>query len=114
MAFEELKEDLAEAEVSAKSYLEHSEEYLELKVFKVFMGSVTAMAQLALVASLVLIALFMISFAVSHILNGVLESTYVGFIIVASFYVLLAVIFYIFRDKLNRPLLRKFSKHYFD
>ena len=114
MAFEELKEDLAEAEVSAKSYIEHSEEYIELKVFKILMGSVTAVVKIALVAALVLIALFMVSFGVSLGLNAVLESTYVGFIIVGSFYALMAIVFYIFRDKLNRPLLRKFSKYYFD
>ena len=52
MAFEELKMDLKEADADLRSYLEHSEEHLKLKVFKVFMVSVTSAAQALLIGAI--------------------------------------------------------------
>ena len=114
MALEELKEDLTKAEADVRSYFDHSEKYLELKVFKVYMGSVTSTAQILLIGAIVLLALFVISIGVSLALNEVLDSFYLGFLITGGFYGLVAVLLYFLREKFNKPLLRKFSKHYFD
>ncbi|TLP81727.1 hypothetical protein [Maribacter sp. ACAM166] len=114
MAFEELKQDLTEAEVDVRSYLENSAEYLKLKVFKVLMGLVTTMAQGFLIAAIVILALFIPSLGVSLALNELLGSLYLGFIITGAFYILITIICFVFRDSLNKSLLRKFSKLYFD
>ncbi len=114
MAFDELKQNLAEAEVSVRSYLEHSEEYLQLKVFKVLMAWVTTMSQMVLIGTIAVLALFMVSLGISLALNEALDSFYLGFIITGAFYMFVAVLCYFLRYKLNSPLLRKFSEHYFD
>ncbi len=114
MALEEMKQDLIDADADMRSYLETSEEYLKLKVFKVLMGWVTTVAQIVLIGAILLLALLIVSIGISLALNEVLDSFYYGFIITGIFYLLIAVGCYFFRDTLNRPLLRKFSKHYFD
>ena len=78
------------------------------------MGLITSGAQIMLVGAFALLALFILSFAASFAIGKALESEYLGFIIIGSVYVVIAILCYILRDRLNSPLLRKFSKQYFD
>ncbi|HMB61659.1 MAG TPA: hypothetical protein VKN36_01205 [Eudoraea sp.] len=114
MAFEELKKDLMEAEADMRSYLENSEEYLELKIFKVLMQFLASTLQTVLVGLGILFTLLFLSLGVSLALCEVLDSYYVGFILVGGFYVLATGLIFIFRKKLNGPMLRKFSTMYFE
>lgn len=114
MAFEELKRDLMEANTDIKSYLEHSEEYLKLKVFKLSMVSLTTFTRVLAVGAVVGMALLFLSVAASMALGTVLENPVYGFLVVGLFYVLLAVLIILFRERLNRPVLKKFSRHFFD
>src|SRR6056297_23201 len=114
MILEELKKDLTEAEADVRSYLDHSEEYFQLKVFKVFMGSVTSLTQMVLFGAIGMLTLFIVSIGISLALNQVLDIFYIGFIITGMFYIVIGAICYFLRDKINKPILRKFSKHYFD
>ncbi|MFS4416443.1 hypothetical protein [Maribacter sp. 2307ULW6-5] len=114
MAFEALKKDIVDVDTDMRSYLKNSEEYLKLKTFKVLMKSVTAGAQTAVVGAILLIALFMLSLGASLAINEAFDSFYYGFMITGLFFIVIAILCYFFRGALNRPLLRKFSKHYFD
>ena len=114
MALDNIKQDLMEAETNIRSYLENSEEYTKLKIFKVLMKFVTIFAQIFLIGALILLALVLLSWAVSNALNQTLDSPYMGFLIVGAGYLLIAFVCYILRDRINKPILRKFSKHYFD
>jgi Zn-dependent protease with chaperone function len=114
MALKELKRDLTEADVDVRSYLENSEEYFKLKIFKALMRAVTALSHVMLIGAIGLLALFLLSLAASYAIGNAMDNTYQGFIMVGLFYVVVALLCYFFRDKLDRPLLRKFSKYYFD
>lgn len=114
MAFNQLKETIAEADTDARSYLNYSESYLELKVFKILMRLVTSFFQTALVGLLLLLALLVLSIAISYAIGQAIGNTSYGFAIVSGFLVLLALVSYIFREKLNKPIIRYFSSHYFD
>lgn len=114
MALEEIKRDLTEAEADVRSYLANSEEYAKLKIFKVVMELVTVFAQTLLIGALALLALVLLSWAASNALNTAMESTYLGYLLVGMAYILIAFICYSLKDKLNGPLLRTFSKHFFD
>ncbi|MGB5668319.1 MAG: hypothetical protein WBM53_15895 [Maribacter sp.] len=114
MALKELKRDLTEADVDVRSYLENSEEYFKLKIFKALMHAVTAFTHVMLIGAVALLALFLLSLAASYAIGSALDNMYQGFIVVGLFYVLVALLCYIFRDKLDRPLLQQFSKYYFD
>jgi len=114
MAFEELKQDLIEAEADMRSYVENSDEYLRLKMFKVLMRYVTSTAQFLLIGTGIIFALLFLSFAISLALSEALDSYYVGFVIVGGFYIVVGILSYVFKDKLNAPILKKFSKYYFE
>ena len=114
MAFEELKESFAEAEASARSYLESSRQFYKLKGFKVLMKVVVVFAKIASVGIMLIMALLFLSIAASFWIGDELESTSQGFLIVGLFYVLMGIIIYLLRHKLRKPLLKKFSEFYFD
>lgn len=114
MAFQELKQDLIEVEADMRSYMDSSDEYLKLKIFKVLMRSLTSSVQFLLIGIGLVFALLFISFAASLALSETLDSYYGGFLIVAAFYTVIGILLYVFREKLNAPILKKFSKHYFD
>ncbi|MFX0557866.1 hypothetical protein ACOCEA_13790 [Maribacter sp. CXY002] len=114
MVFKELKNDLIEADADIRSYVELSEEYIELKIFKVFMRFLTSTIKSALLSLGILFVLLFLSIGASLALCEVYDSYYLGFVIVAGFYLIISAIIYIFRKQLNRPLLAKFSTYYFE
>ena len=69
MAFEEFKQDLMGAEADMRSYMENSDEYLKLKVFKVVMHHVTGISQFLLIGIGFVFALLFLSFAASLALS---------------------------------------------
>jgi Zn-dependent protease with chaperone function len=114
MAFDELKKDLIEADVDIRSYLDNSEEYFKLKIFKALMRGITTFTHVIVIGAIAFLALFILSLAVSYAIGSLMDFMYHGFIIVGLFYVVLGILCYLFRDKLDAPLLRKFSKYYFN
>ena len=113
MAFEKLKENVLEADVNIQAYLKSSEEYIKLKGFKVLMIGVTYITKVLIIGALACMAILILSFALAFRLAQVLDNTFYGFLIVGIFHVLVLILFYLLRDKLNSPLLRKFSNYYF-
>ncbi len=114
MVFEELKKDLMQADADVRSYFQHSEKYVELKIFQVFMKSVVSLGQTLVVGAIVFLAVLLLSFAIAFGLGQLLQNTFHGFLIVGGFFVLLGLLCYVFRNKLNGPLLKMFSNYYFD
>ncbi len=114
MAFEELKQDLWEAQENVQSYLENSEKYIYLKGFKISMTLVTAFAQILLIGAIALLALFILALAASFGLGQLLDNSFYGFLIVGVFVIIVLIIAYALRNKINKPIIRKFSKSYFD
>lgn len=114
MAFEQFKETIVDANADVHLYLKHSEAYFQLKVFKILMRLVTTFFQTALVGSMLLLALFVMSIAVSYALGQALGDTWYGFAIVSVFFMFLAFLIYVLRKKINKPVLQFFSIYYFD
>ncbi len=114
MAFEELKENLSEADAHVRSYLESSEEYYKLKGFKIAMKGITSLVKMLIIGSVSLLALLLLSLAASYGIGQALDNMFYGFLIVALFYVLVGLAIYFLRDRLDKPLLKKFSEYYFD
>ncbi|MGB3150645.1 MAG: phage holin family protein [Maribacter sp.] len=114
MAFEEVKENIAEAEVNFKAYIEHSSEYYKLKGFKFLMKGITYASKALMVSIVALMAIFFLSIAASFGLGQQLNNNFYGFLIVGLFYVLIGIILFLLRHKIDKPLLKKFSEFYFD
>ena len=61
MAFEELKNDLMGLKTEVGSYIEHSDEYYRLKIFKVLSKNVTGLLKFILIGVSSLFALLFVS-----------------------------------------------------
>ncbi|NAS13732.1 hypothetical protein [Poritiphilus flavus] len=114
MVLDELKKDLTAADADLRSYFENSEEYLKLRVFKVLMRAITSGAKVLLVGSVALLTLFLLSLATSFGIGQLLNNTFYGFLITGGFFILVTAVCYYFRNRVNGPLLRRFSSYYFD
>ena len=114
MALEEIRENLAEVDSDIRSYIENTGEYYKLQGFKIGMRSITSFAKMLMLGSIALLALFMLSFAAAYGIGLWLENTFFGFLFVGLFYILMGIIFYLYRNLLDRLMLRKFSEYYFD
>ncbi|SDH30732.1 hypothetical protein [Winogradskyella thalassocola] len=113
MAFEKLKENVLETDVNIHGYINSSEDYVKLRSFKALMISITFITKTLIIGALTCITLLIVSFAIAFKLSQVLQDTFYGFLIVGLFYVLVVMLVYVFRNKLNSPLIRKFSNYYF-
>lgn len=114
MAFSEIKKDLIEVDSDIRSYLEDTDEYIKLKLFKLLSKFITNSVQLIIVSLFFIFTLFFFSFAASLALNDALNSLYLGFVIVGGFYFLTGLLANILKKRLNRPVIRKLSTCYFD
>lgn len=114
MALEEIREHLSEVDSDIRSYLENTGEYYKLQGFRIGMRSITSFAKMLMLGGVALLALFMLSFAAAYGIGLWLENTFLGFLFVGLFYILIGIIFYLYRNLLDRLMLRKFSEYYFD
>lgn len=114
MAFENVKENLSDAEATIKSYAESSGEYYKLKAFKFLMKGVTSITKGLMVGSFLFLALLFLSFAASYGIGQALGNMFYGFLVIGGLYMLIGILSFVLRNTLNKPLLRKFSEYYFD
>lgn len=114
MAFEEIKENLSGADSDVRSFIEHNKEYYKLLVFKILMQVITSFTKMLLASAIIFFLLFLISLTASIAIGQVMGNVLYGFLIVTLFFVIVGVILYLIRNKLDKPLIRKFSKYYFD
>ncbi len=114
MVFDQVKKDLMEADADIRSYLKHSDEYLKLKLFKILARFFTNSLQCALVSVFFAFTLFFLSIAAALAMSEFLDHSYMGFAIVGSVYFVLGIIAYIFKNRINEPVIRRLSSLYFD
>lgn len=81
-------------------FIELKLEIYELKVKEQIVVIISSIATLTLILSLGLFMLLFFSLALAYYLNSLLESQFVGFVIIGILYMILAVILAMFKDKL--------------
>ncbi|MFZ9004286.1 MAG: hypothetical protein EP302_04940 [Bacteroidetes bacterium] len=114
MAFEELKNDLSDSQRAARDYIESTADYYRLKIFKFVMKAAIALTLLLFLGTLGLLALFFLSVAASDAIGNYLGNTTHGFLVVGGVYLIACLLAYLFRSRLERPVLKNFSKYYFE
>lgn len=87
--------------------------YYKLWTFKVGMKSITLFIHLFLLILFITLAVLFISIAAALQLGNHLQSYAQGFLIISTFYFLMCIMVYILRDKINKPILEKFSSIFF-
>ena len=114
MALDEMKYHLSEMDKHVRAYVDDSLDFAELKGFKYSMVLVTYMAKMLILSIIILLALLVLSIYAALYLSEQMGNSYEGFLIMGFVYVLVGVIFYLLRNKLDKPILRIFSKRYFN
>lgn len=115
MPFEELKENVEDIQENTKAYVETSLAYYKLWGFKVAMKSTTMVLKFFLIAICLTIFLLFVSVAGALFLGKILESYALGFLAVAGFYLVLALLLFLVKDKIvEGPILEKFSEIFFN
>jgi hypothetical protein len=97
---------------SLSRFLELKMQIYELKVKGELVQIISSIATLTMILTLGVIMLFFFSLALGFYLNDLFESSFMGFAIIGSFYMLIAILLAIFKDKLitNRLFNSFFSK----
>lgn len=92
-------------------FIELKLEIYELKVKQQLVIVISSLATLGFIIACGIFVIFFASVALGFYLNGVLESKFIGFIIVSVIYLLICIILILFRDKIitNRLLQAIFS-----
>ena len=114
MAFENLKENLKDVDTNVRSYIANNQEYYHLKTFKILMKGITSLSKMFLIGAIVFLTLFILALAVSYAIGQALDNMVYGFAIVGVFLIVIGIIVYLLRDRLDKPLLKMFSNYYFD
>lgn len=107
------QEALQQAIGEAQDYLENSKEYLRLQVFKMAMQLLTSLAKGLLLGAIAGIALLFLSYGAAQQLGTYLGNPDYGYYGVGGFYLLAFILMYVFRNRLDKPVLRHFSHLYF-
>jgi hypothetical protein len=114
MAFEELKNDLSDSQRAARDYIENTANYYKLKTFKFVMKAAIALTVVLFLGTIGLLALFFLSVAASVAIGEYLNNFTHGLLVVGGFYVVVGLLAYLFRSRLEAPVLKTFSKYYFE
>jgi phosphoglycerol transferase MdoB-like AlkP superfamily enzyme len=84
---------------SAGDYLETRVDLLKLKTVDKSSDVISSVVSSMLIALIITFGIFILNIGISIWLGSVLGEIWYGFFIVAGFYLLLAVLLYIFKDK---------------
>lgn len=115
MAFSELKDNVDEIHEETKAYIESTVTYYKLWSFKVAMKSTTLIFKFVLITVCVIMMLLFASIAASFAIGSALESTALGFLIVAGVYLILFIVFLFIKPQIiEGSILKRFSEIFFN
>jgi hypothetical protein len=109
----QLKQNAEVLQGNLTELLETQAEFYKLWSFKVGMKTITLGVHITLILIFGVLALLFLSVAAAYGLAAWFGSTAYGFLAVGSFYLLVALSVHWFRDRIDRPVLRKFSEIFF-
>jgi len=114
MAFEEIKEQIYHVEEGVRSYVKDGLDIYKLQSFRSMMKGITMATKVLIIGGIVSITLLFLSLRAAFWFGTMLGNMAEGFLIVGGFYVPMGIILFLLRSKIEKPLLKKFSKFYFD
>lgn len=99
---------------SGENYLKNSEEYFKLKIFQQLSMSFSLLVKLCIIGGLIFLGVVFIAVAGTIALGNWIGSMVFGVILVGVILLLLAMIAYLLRKKIDKKIIKKMSKSYFD
>jgi len=111
--FESLDHTTDQAIEKSENLLRKTEDYYELKFFQYISTSLSLIVNLSIIGSLALIAMVLLSIALSTIIGSALGSWVHGLLITAAIFIVLVVLSYLFRKQVEHTIIRKLSQTFF-
>jgi len=112
--FETLNESTTNVVKTGENYIKHTERYFKLKVFQQLSLSFSLLIKLAIVGGLLFLGLIFLAISGAIALGEVLGSTPLGVLIMGLTIILFALIAFALRKYIDKTIIKKFSKSFFD
>ncbi len=112
--FESINESTSNAVKSGENYVSYTEKYLKLKIFQQLSFSFSALVKIAIVGGFIFLGLIFLAIAGAIALGDLLGSIPLGILLIGLLLMLFALIAYVSRKSIDKILIRKISKSFFD
>lgn len=115
MAFQDIKDDIGQIQEETKALINSNVAYFKLWGFKVAMKSTTIVLKFLLIMLFATLFILFASLALALVIGNAMDNYVCGFLIVAGFYLLLAIFVSFIKPKVvEGKILRKFSEIFFN
>lgn len=111
--FDDVNQTTNKASDIGERYVKTTHQYFRLKVFQQLTLSLSMIVKAVLIGAMLFVGLLFFSVALVVELSSVYESLITGCIIVGFGYLLLAIVIYLLKSKINKFLIRKVGSKYF-
>ncbi|NRD20497.1 hypothetical protein HNV08_10600 [Winogradskyella eckloniae] len=112
--FEDINQTTEKASNAGERYIKSSHQYLRLKIFQQLILSLSLMAKVLAVGSLLFAGLVFLSVAGAMELSRLLQSHSLGFLLMGLIYIAMAILIYLFRAKFNSLIIKKVGPNFFN
>ncbi len=112
--FESINETSGKMTDAGETYVKKSQEYLKLKVFQQISVSISFVTKALVIGSLLLVALFFMSFALALAIGEWLDNLALGYLIIGVVFLLGCVIAYYKRHIIERKIIKSLSSKFFN
>ncbi len=112
--FGKIKDNLQEIREEIKSLIESNIDYYKLWAFKVMTKSASMLLKLFLISIAFVMVLIFFSIAGALAIGYALDNFVYGFLIIGGIYLILGIIIFNLKDKIEKPILKIFSEIFFN
>lgn len=112
--FGKIKESIQDVQEQTKELIDSNLAYYKLWVFKVIVKSSSSLFKILLAGVLLVMVFVFFSIAAAIAIGYALDNLALGFLIMGGFYLLLSLLIYVFRDKIEKPIIAKMSEIFYN
>lgn len=112
--FRKMKENLHQIQAETKEYVDANLAYYKLWLFKVITKSASSVFKLLLIGLSLAMLLVFFSIAAALAIGYALDNLVYGFLIIAGVYLLLTIILFNLKDKIEQPIIKKLSDIFYN
>ena len=112
--FESINESTTDAAQSGENYIKFTKEYLKLKIFQQLSLSFSTLLKIAIVGGFLFVGFIFIAIAGAIALGNLLGDISLGILIVGLLLLFFGLIAFLSRKGIDKIILKKISKSFFD
>lgn len=111
--FDALNDTTDKATNIGERYIKASHQYLKLKIFQQLTLTMSLLAKVLIIGGMMFVGLVFSSVALAMEIGDALNSLALGYLVVGSIYVALAILLYFVRTKINNLIIKKTGQNFF-